>query len=421
MTGLIIDTALIAPSKLSGKNVILKAGGLTEIIEFTDEFTRPDAGDIGGVYDDKYYNVTWMLMPVGAVASHFQIVNNRLRTRGASNVIAHEPNVFSSRKAFARITNRENLAAGNNRACRIMINCGRAGGTYCSYYYGEFGKSGANNFVSIGKNWNNTNVQFATTDMAIADGDIIRVRHNGIGGVFLDVNGAQVLSYQDKVWLRALGLGIGASAASDSDGLDVDDFIAGTWGTIPVPSPWNMADSIDIDSLAAGLWTTIGPNIQTIGVVDAKGGVYICNSGGFNGGYLALGDSSLLNANCFIEATLSPESAVHDAAFILRFDGTNGYYVGPWQESGTDRWFIAKWGGAELASFAAVSPSDPFRFRFECNGTTLNLYQVDLITGALTLKVTTTDSTYSAAGTARIYQAGFGATNQIHDIIVGNL
>jgi len=395
---------------------------LAIVQEFVEDFNRADANSLGGVWDNTYLNTGAALATQSALGDAWQIVDGKGRGKGANYAIAHEPAVTTSRKAWISVENREDLSAGSTRTFYLMINCGRAGSTACSYYWVSFGKSGGSTPIRLGKWWNGAigSPLASTSAITVGIGDVIRLRHDGNGNLFVDFNGVEILTYSETCYLRATGIGMAYIGSGAEDTMDVDNLRAGTWGgSIDIPDPWYIGDAFDTDSIASGLWTASGTTPPTLSADASRGGVASIAIDGNNTGFLSLTDASLLSADQYVEASILADSATYDLFPLLRSADTTptGYY-GHWTESGTDRWRIGIIGGSELASFNASTPGS-HRFRFEAEGTDLRIYQD--VAGVWTLRVSASDSSIVAANTVRFWFRDFGGIPLVHDVVVGNL
>jgi hypothetical protein len=393
--------------------------GITTTPELLDNFNRADADVIGGNWDSHYLHSTWALANLGGQT--WKIRSNKLRGDGINPIKSVETStLMSGRNIYAQIVNHQSFTSGNNRQFRLLINVGRQGTTAGTYYYGMFGRVGGVVTVSIGKYWNNTDVVLATAAQAVPVGALVRVRHDGVGKLFLDIDNVTVLQTAiDACYLRARGVGIGYSGQNNGDTHEADDFQAGVWGTIPVPSPWYMGDAFDTDSIASGVWTKSGTTQPSIGEDGARGGKMLSFQSGQGTVYGALADASLLSADQYVEATMDTDNSVYDVYAILRSAAAGQGYYFRWDT--TNGWAIGRLGVGIIASSAAGSPGSENRIRAEAQGTALRLYH--WTGGAWSLKVSTTDSNISAAGTVRFgfNDVGGQGVPQLHDVVVGNL
>src|SRR5678815_262909 len=180
-----------------GMGTLMPIGDQYVIGSFGDDFNRADAGSIGGSWDANYLLFTPLSTGPSAGTAAWSIVSNKLRHTGIGPSGAFEdlPSGISNRRMWASIKNQTDFTTGSSRTFRVCINIGRRNDAYCSYYFAAFGRNSNGPYVALMK-WINAvsgGITLTSAKYPLVAGDTVRIRHDGIGGLFLDVNGSNVL------------------------------------------------------------------------------------------------------------------------------------------------------------------------------------------------------------------------------------
>lgn len=404
---------------------------------YIDEFCDDFSVGTEVAWDADYLRGDWALKDLGGAGSTFTVSGNIASYNNINPLKEIKNAATEGPRAWARATNRgAEFTSGGDRQVRLLINVGLAGeGTGAgtgSYYWGSFGRSGGVPTVALGKWWRGTDNTLASTPLTVGLEDVVMVRHDGKGGLYLDVNGVEVLAAQDNlvsstgVWLRALGAGLGGASSIASEVVAVSEFCAGTWGDPEVPSPWHIADHLDTNTLGT-LWTAEDAGGTAVNrVITTPPAAYFTTPD--NNDHIRLTDASQLSADQFVEASYFHQtSSVVEVLVYLRSSSTSsGYYFQLFRvNSFPNDFFYGRIGlvstGAALATqaspFFTGIQVPPGRIRCEAEGTALRLYWDGV------LLISATDSSISEAGTIRFNPRGNGGQGipQLGSIVVGNL
>lgn len=386
---------------------------------FTPEYTEDFTTD-AGTWDWDILNSLWLGTDLGN--ANYTISGGELHATNVNTQVLADNVKASAHNMWGSIENREDLTTGGNRQFRVLINFTRFSNTATNSaaYWVAFGRSGIKTYIAIGKTWNGVDTTFQTQYNPIPIGTVIRIRHDGIGLITADIDGEDRITYIDTCFLRARGGGMGWSVSSGD--ISVDNLQFGILDeAIGIPVPWYQGDACDTN-LIGSLWTRSGassPDYHT--TASGQPPYYFSSSGTSTTWTLRLTDTSLLLGDCYVEATLTADTGVLDNYITLRGNHplSQGYYF-RWTADGSAGWQIGKHGVGQLAASAAASPGTLYRIRAEAQGNNLRLYQQ--VGGVWVLKVSTTDSTYSAGIPSIAFNdvssQGF-PTSQ--DIVVGNL
>jgi hypothetical protein len=181
----------------------------------------------------------------------------------------------------------------------------------------------------------------------------------------------------------------------------------------------NVNVFVDVDTGTAGNQAYVSESGHGISQHPAGSGSAVLRgyNGGSNGkvGAEAASITALLSATppsadyaviAEIERAGAPTASTGSVLLGLRVDGTviSGYFAG--FDRSNSRWAIFRADTGTLTQIGTTTTgvswpaSTVYKFRFEANGSTLNLY--DITGGGSTLLASATDSTYTAAGKASI-------------------
>lgn len=399
---------------------------------------------------DAHYSASFWGLTSDLGGGRFSISGGIAQFNGVNPAKEIKLNAVPSRNAWVSAENRTDYTTGADRQVRLIVNAGRDGtGTVLgasSYYYAFMGRVGGVSTVQIGKWWNSVDVILATAPRSLVAGDVVRIRHDGAGNLYLDVNGVEVLTAFDSarslssvafgvsgtgVFLRALGVGLGGSTTDTTGGnnVAVDNFCWGTWSTVgaaapTVPNPWWTADHVDIDTIG-NLWTKDPSGGGLLHTLEAGSpghwSIYSPN----NTDYAQLTDASLLAADQFVELSVDALQTVKQIEVLLRSASSSLGYSCFFFTTGNTPFNDAFWriqikGGSVLATTATLGFGFSYgriRVRFQVVGSTIGIY----VNNALVLSAT--DSSITAANTVRLGPKGNGGQGilQMYDMIVGNL
>lgn len=398
-----------------GMGVLKPKIGNVFTVEIIEDFTSGL-----GTWDWNLVNSAWLSTDLGDVP--WSVSGGNALLSGVNPGVLADNAGPSSPKMWASLENKEDLTAGGVRSARMFINFSRFANTAPSStaYWGSFGRDAGGSYVAVGKVWNSVDTTWMKQYNPLPSGTVIRVRHDGIGTVTLDIDGDDVIEWKDDVFLRALGWGIGGQAATGED-VAVDNLQSGTWGTIGIPVPWRIGDRADTDQITAGLWTRTHATWPAwSGTSGPSGPSYRSQSGTSTTRFIRVSDTSLMLGDSFVEAGMDADTSVMDLYACIRANVTftQGYYA-RWTADAGGKWQIGNLAGGEVASAAAANPGF-YRMRFQAIGNTLKLFQ--WVTNTWVLRVTATDATWSA-GTI-----GFGFNDvfnqgipDVDDIVYGNI
>jgi hypothetical protein len=388
---------------------------------FTPELTEDFTSGLG-TWDFNLVATNWLITDLGDVP--WSVSGGEALLSGLNPGALADSVGPSSPKMWASLENREDLTTGGNRTAKMFINFSRFtnSSVSSSAYFGAFGRDAGGSFVSVGKIMNGTTTTWMKQYNPLPIGTIVRVRHDGIGTITVDIDGVDAILFRDPAFLRARGWGIGGQSASGYD-VAVDNLTSGTWGDIGIPVPWWIGDTADTDQITAGLWVRnaasggVWPKHRTIGT---DGGSYYSSSATFTGRWIELSNTSLLLGDCFCEATMSPDTSVLDMRMTLRGNSllTQGYQF-YWRSDSGGQWVIQRWDGTIIGTAAASNPGR-YTMRGQCQGTSIKLFQ--LVSGNWVLRVSVTDSTYSAGNISFYFNdVSNQGTPEVSDICFGNI